>query len=218
MKVSIQNITKEYENKRVLDIPQHCFSQGKITGIVGVNGAGKSTLIRILGGLEEPSQGQVFYNGDPEFEKYYREITLVFQHPYLLSSSVYHNIAYPLKVRKWPRKDIQHCVKQTMQELDIEHLRDQRATTLSGGERQKVALARAGCFNPSLLLLDEPTANIDPHSIQVLESYIKKLNREKGTTIIIVTHNMEQAQRLCDERITMEEGRIIEFTRREGCQ
>src|SRR5690554_5605230 len=209
MKVNIQNITKEYKGKRVLDLPEYSFHQGKITGIVGANGAGKSTLIRILGGLEKPSQGQVFYNGEPQMEKYYREITVVFQQPYLLSSTVYRNIAYPLRVRKWPRKEIDHCVRHTMKELAIEHLKNQRATTLSGGERQKVALARAGAFNPSLLLLDEPTASIDPDSIQVLENYILRLNRERGTTIVMVTHNMDQAQRLCDVRLTLDQGRMV---------
>lgn len=96
-----------------------------------------------------------------------------------------------------------------MKEMEIEHLAKQKARTLSGGERQKLALARAIIFNPSLLLLDEPTANIDPDSMNTMEGMIRKFNKIRKATIIIITHNPAQAKRLCDEIIIMDKGKII---------
>ncbi|HHT50443.1 MAG TPA: ATP-binding cassette domain-containing protein [Eubacteriaceae bacterium] len=208
MDIFIENLTKEYENKRVLDIDTLNINQGRIIGIVGSNGAGKSTLIKILGGLEQPDSGSISYNGEKDFDKIYRDITIVFQQPYLLVSNVYNNIAYPLKVRKYKNSDIKNRVNTIMKDMGIDYLAKQKARTLSGGERQKVALARAIIFNPSLLLLDEPTANIDPDSMNTMEDTIKKFNKTNGSTIIIVTHNPEQAKRLCDEIIVMDKGKI----------
>lgn len=210
MQISIENLTKEYSEKQVLNIGNHRMHKGKIMGIVGANGAGKSTLIKILGGLEKPTRGNIFYNGVQDFNQIYRDITVVFQHPYLLSTDVFHNIAYPMKVRKYKKKDIKNRVNTLLHEMEIENLKDQRANTLSGGEGQKVALARAISFYPSLLLLDEPTANIDPNSMVVMEKMIKKINQSHKTTIVIVTHSLAQAKRLCTEIMVMDKGKIIE--------
>lgn len=209
MNIIIKNISKEYENKRVLDIDTLNIDKGRIIGIVGSNGAGKSTLIKILGGLEKPNSGSISYNGQRDFQKVLRDITIVFQHPYLLVTNVYNNIAYPLKVRKCKKSDIKNRVNAIMKEMEIEHLAKQKARTLSGGERQKLALARAIIFNPSLLLLDEPTANIDPDSMNTMEGMIRKFNKIRKATIIIITHNPAQAKRLCDEIIIMDKGKII---------
>lgn len=210
MNLSIKNITKEYHNKCVLDIDNLHIQKGQIIGIVGANGAGKSTLVKIIGGMEKASEGKLIYQGQHDFNKIYKEVTLVFQHPYLLATSVYNNIAYPLKIRKFKSSEIKNRVNALMQEMGIKNLAKQRSNTLSGGERQKVALARALIFNPSLLLLDEPTANIDPNSMTIMENMIKKVNKSKGTTIIIVTHNLAQAKRLCEKVIVMDKGKIIE--------
>jgi tungstate transport system ATP-binding protein len=210
MNISIKNITKEYDNKLILNIDNYNIKKGKIIGIVGANGAGKSTLVKILGGLEKASGGRLLYDGEQDFNKIYKEITVVFQHPYLLTTSVYNNIAYPLKLRKFKKQEIKNEVNKLMEDVEIKDLEKQRANTLSGGERQKVALARALAFNPSLLLLDEPTANIDPNSMVIMENMIKKINKTKGTTIIIVTHNLAQAKRICDKVIVMDRGEIIE--------
>ena len=115
-----------------------------------------------------------------------------------------------MKVRKYKKKDIKNRVNTLLHEMEIENLKDQRANTLSGGEGQKVALARAISFYPSLLLLDEPTANIDPNSMVVMEKMIKKINQSHKTTIVIVTHSLAQAKRLCTEIMVMDKGKIIE--------
>lgn len=211
MNISVENLLKEYDNKPVLNIDHHSIREGKIIGVVGANGAGKSTFIKILGGLEKPTRGRILYNGIQDFNKIYRDVTVVFQQPYLLDSTVQNNIAYPMKVRKYKKQDIKHRVDALMREMGIEDLKNQRANTLSGGEKQKVALARAVSFYPSLLLLDEPTANIDPNSMVVMEKMIKKINEAHKTTIIIVTHNLTQAKRLCDEVIVMNTGKIVEI-------
>lgn len=210
MNISIKNITKEYDDKLILNIDNLIIKKSKIIGIVGSNGAGKSTLVNIIGGLEKASGGRLLYDGEQDLNKIYKEITVVFQHPYLLMTSVYNNIAYPLKLRKFKKHKIKNEVIMLLEDMEIRDLEKQRANTLSGGERQKVALARALAFNPSLLLLDEPTANIDPNSMVIMENMIKKINKTKGTTIIIVTHNLAQARRICDKVIVMDRGEIIE--------
>lgn len=210
MNITIKNITKVYDNKQVLNIEDFTIEKGKIIGIVGANGAGKSTLVKIIGGLEKASDGRLLYDGESDFNKIYKEVTVVFQHPYLLATSVYNNIAYPLKLRRFKKTIIKNVVNILMEDMKIKDLEKQRASTLSGGERQKVALARALAFNPSLLLLDEPTANIDPNSMVIMENMIKKINKIKGTSIIIVTHNLAQAKRLCHKVIVMDKGEIVE--------
>lgn len=210
MNLLVKDLLKKYGKRTVLNIEKLELDFGKIYGIIGPNGAGKSTLLRIIGNLENSTQGKVIYNGTNFNKEVMREMTYISQKPYLFRTSVFNNIAYPLKVRKYDKKLIELKVENMMLEFGIKHLENQLATSLSGGESQKVALARALVFNPRLLLLDEPTANIDPSSIEVIEKLIQKTNRKKDTTILIVTHNVAQARRLCDELVFVKNGRIVE--------
>lgn len=210
MDITIENLKKVYRDKVVLNIESLSLEKGKIYGVIGPNGAGKSTMLRIIAGLEDATSGSVFYNNNQLKDSTIKNLTFMSQRPYLLRASVFNNIAYPLKVRKYKKEIIDKKVVDIVKEFNIFDLRHQLATTLSGGESQKVALARALVFEPKLLLLDEPTANIDPNSIELIEKQIIKRNKEKNMTTIIITHNMGQARRLCDEMIFMKEGRIIE--------
>lgn len=209
MDITIESLNKKYGDRVVLNIDSLSLENGKIYGIIGPNGAGKSTMLRIIAGLEDTTSGSVLYNNMLK-DSVIKSITYMRQRPYLLRTSVFNNIAYPLKLRKYKKDIIDEKVIDIVKEFNLFDLRNQLATSLSGGEAQKVALARALVFEPKLLLLDEPTANIDPNSIELIEKEILKRNKDKNMTTIIITHNMGQARRLCDELIFMKEGKIVE--------
>ena len=136
---------------------------------------------------------------------------MVFQTPYLIRTTVEKNIAYPLKLRGWDNAKIEERVKELTEDLGLTDFRKQKSWKLSGGETQKVALARALSFRPKLLLLDEPTANVDPSTTAEIERMLKKINEKERTTVILITHNLVQARRLCDEVIFMDQGKVVEY-------
>lgn len=210
MKIQGENLIKVYGDKKVLHIESLTIEKGKITGIIGPNGSGKSTLVNIIAGLDEDYQGKILYDGK-EINKEIRDrMTLVFQKAYLFKRSVYKNIAYPLKIRNESKVNIEKKVLHMLELLEIEDLKTKMGNKLSGGETQKVALARALIFNPRLIFLDEPTSNIDPEYILHMEKAIIKHNKENKGTIVIVTHNIEQAERLCHRIIKLERGKVID--------
>lgn len=210
MNISIENLTKAYGKRIVLDIDSLSFISGKLYAIVGSNGAGKTTLLKIIAGLEHKTEGSITYNESPLNKHLLKNVTYMSQRPYMLRTSVFNNIAYPLKIRKYPKKIIENKVHEIMVELELSDLKDQMATSLSGGESQKVALARALVFEAELLLLDEPTSNINPNAIELIEKVILKRYQEKHMTTIIITHNMKQAKRLCDQMVVIEKGKVKE--------
>lgn len=208
MKLYINNLKKNYGEKTVLDIDELEIEKGKITGIIGPNGSGKSTLLNIISGLDKEYQGNVLYNDIKLNRQVALNMTYVFQKPYLFRRKVYDNIAYPLKLRKLSRDKEINQVNEIARRLEIEDLINKKAHLLSGGESQKVALARALIFKPKLLLLDEPTSNIDPESIKIMEREILRFNKETNATIVIVTHNLDQSQRICDNILYIQNGKV----------
>ncbi len=216
MNIDLKNIGKKYGEKFQLNISNFQFKKGKIYGIIGPNGAGKSTMLKIIGNLEEKSSGNILYDEKELTSEIFKKMTYLTQKPYLFNTTVFNNIAYPLKFRKYKKKDINYLVNKTMEEFQIQELSDQLATSLSGGEGQKVALARALIFQPELLLLDEPTANIDPNFIEQIEKIILRTNIENNTTILFITHNVSQAKRVCEEIIFVDRGQILEAGKTEN--
>ena len=210
MKIYIENLMKKYDGDIILDIQNLEIEEGKITGITGPNGSGKSTLLNIIGGIDTEFTGNIKYNDMNLNKEIINNMTFVFQKPYLFRRRVYDNIAYPLKLRKMDRELEAILVKDIIKGFEIEDLEDKKAHLLSGGESQKVALARGLIFKPKLVLLDEPTSNIDPESIKIMEREIIKFNRETNSTVIIVTHNLEQSQRICDNIIYLQCGRVVD--------
>ena len=208
MEITISNLRKSYDDRQVLDAKEGRVRNGSRTAIVGPNGAGKSTLLKIIAGLESPDEGTVLYNGNNQFPQ--MDVTLVFQKPYLISSTVEKNIAYPMKLRGFSPEQIENRITELTEELNLSGFRKQKSWKLSGGETQKVALARALSFRPKLLLLDEPTANIDPYTTSEIERMLLSIT---DTTIIMVTHNLAQAKRVCDDIIMLHEGQIVETGR-----
>ncbi len=209
MKINIKNIVKQYDEKVVLDIETLEIESGKITGITGPNGSGKSTLLNIIGGLDREYSGKVTYDGKILNEKIRDNMTYVFQKAYLFKRKSYDNIIYPLKVRKYDKIKMEELLNKTIMNLEIEDLMELRADKLSGGESQKVALARALVFNPDILLLDEFTSNIDPEYIVTMEKEVIRFHEETKATIIIVTHNIEQSIRLCHNIINLDKGKVV---------
>ncbi|ABR47241.1 ABC transporter related [Alkaliphilus metalliredigens QYMF] len=215
MQLQIKGLQKSYKGQTVLCIEELTIPQGSFFGIIGPNGAGKSTLIKMIAGLIEPTNGLIEYSGASITDEIKQKMTLVFQKPYLLRTTVFNNIAYPLKIRKIEKEEIQRRVDRLLRDMEIEHLKDQKAWTLSGGEAQKVALARGIIFSPELLLLDEATANLDPTSVLMLEKQLKAFFHENKTTIIMITHNLYQAKRLCHDVAFMKDGKVIEVGNQE---
>lgn len=213
MNIQLNNLKKFYGDNQVLDIESLNIEKGKITGITGPNGCGKTTLLNIIAGLDKEFIGHVFYD-NIKLDKIIKDkMTIVFQKPYLLKRTVYENIEYPLKLRNIGKKESKEKVLSIMEELDIRELSNKKGHKLSGGESQKVALARALVFKPELLLLDEPTSNIDPEYIVTMENSITQFNLENKGTIIIVTHNIDQSERLCHAVINMHRGRVVSYER-----
>lgn len=211
MNISLHNIVKRFESKLALDIDHLEISEGKVTGIIGPNGSGKSTLMKIISGLDKKYQGTMLIRGQTINQDILRNMTLVFQRPYLINTTVYNNIEYPLRLRGKSESEIKEKVESMIELLQLKDIVLQNARTLSGGEMQKVALARAIVFEPKLLLLDEPTSNIDPHTMQLMENAIKHANLSFGTTVVLVTHNIRQLQRLCSSVTYMYEGKVMEY-------
>lgn len=210
MNLYIENLKKEYEGRKVLNIDILSINSGALCGVIGPNGAGKSTLLNLIAGLLKPTGGRLLYGEEQSAAVPFDRMTLVFQSPYLIRTTVEKNIAYPLKLRGWNPEQIEERVAELAEELGLTAYRKQKSWKLSGGEIQKVALARALSFRPRLLLLDEPTANVDPSTTGEIERMLKKINEKEGTTVILVTHNLVQARRLCNEVIFMNLGEVIE--------
>lgn len=206
MNITFEKLQKSYDGRKVLDIEKGIIKSGSRTAIIGPNGAGKSTLLKILAGLESADGGSLSYDGSAEFPQ--MDATLVFQKPYLISTTVEKNIAYPMKLRGYNDDEIEKRITELTEELGLTSFRKQKAWKLSGGETQKVALARALSFKPKLLLLDEPTANIDPYTTAEIEKMLIKAN--EYATIVLITHNLAQAKRVCNEAMMMHDGKVIE--------
>ncbi|MGB0389240.1 MAG: phosphate ABC transporter ATP-binding protein [Ardenticatenaceae bacterium] len=204
-------VCKRYGRREVLRIDHLTIREGKTLALLGPSGAGKSTLLRLLNFLEVPNSGQLCYAGQviesqPPLSVR-RTVTTVFQKPLLLNNSVWNNVAYGLwlRGRREPKR-----VEAVLERVGMGHLAKANATTLSGGEAQRVALARALVIDPKVLLLDEPTANLDPANVALIEKIIQELQGGPAT-LVIVTHNLFQARRLADDAALLINGQLVEF-------
>ncbi len=213
---SLQQVAKIYNTRTVLEVENLYINQGEILAIVGPSGAGKSTLLRLLNFLEPPTEGkitfhdQVFSAGTEMPLDLRRKVTMVFQRPMLLSRSIHANVNYGLELRGI--RNTQQRVQAALEEVGLAHLAHQKARTLSGGEAQRVALARAIVLQPEVLLLDEPTANLDPYNVGLIEKIVLHLNQTHQTTLVLVTHNVFQAKRLAQRVIFLLDGKVIEVS------
>lgn len=206
----LEGIEKAYRTVKAVNDVALDIAGGKIIVLIGVNGAGKTTLLRIIAGLENPDKGYIFFSGKSQHAKELRQIaTLVFQRTAMFSRSVYDNLAYGLKIRGKQDHEIRERITEALNAVGLRNFEKRKAKKLSSGEQQRIALARAFLLQPTILLLDEPTANLDPNSATVMERAIID-RRKKDDIIIMATHNLSQAKRLGDEIVHMYNGKIIE--------
>jgi len=209
----LEHVSKLYDGRAVVDVESLDIYAGEILAIVGPSGAGKSTLLRLLNFLESPTTGHIWYRQScadgcrPELAVR-RQVTTVFQRPVLLDRSVEANVAYGLQLRG--RREVSRHVAAALERVGLSRMARARARSLSGGEAQRVALARALIIEPQVLLLDEPTANLDPHHVGVIEQVVAGVNRERSTTMVLVTHNIFQAKRLAHRVALMLNGQLVE--------
>jgi tungstate transport system ATP-binding protein len=190
-----------------LDVPR-----GQVFAMLGPTGSGKSTLLRMLAGLESPTAGQLLAGGQPLYDggnsALGRAATLVFQRPLPIRGSVRTNVEYGLRVRR--ERDSARRVNQVLAGLRLDRIAAQSAGSLSGGQLQLVALARALVVHPEVLLLDEPSAHLDPAHVALVEEAVLADQRERGTTVIWATHNLFQARRVADHVALVLDGQVIE--------
>ncbi len=208
----IEKLKKQYGDRTVIDIERLEVRSGEVLGLVGPSGAGKSTLLRLLNFLEAPSSGELVYRGQVVDARtaplaLRRQVTTVFQRPILLGGDVYGNVTYGLQLRGLR---VDGRAKEILTRVGLAELAHAPARKLSGGEMQRVALARALVIEPTVLLLDEPTANLDPYNVGLIEDIVREHNRARGTTLVLVTHNVFQAKRLAHRVGLMLGGRLIE--------
>ncbi|NLB51380.1 MAG: phosphate ABC transporter ATP-binding protein [Syntrophomonadaceae bacterium] len=212
----LHNIVKRYQEREVLNIDQLEIPGGKIYTILGPNGSGKTTLLRIMALLLVNDQGSLEVFGEKvnwsknQILRLRRQMSMVTQTAFMFQGSVFYNVSYGLRKRKASGSEIKRRVDEALEMVGMSAYREADSRTLSGGERQKVAIARALILKPQILFLDEPTSNIDIASGAEIEKYIREINQIWGTTIIMVTHNLFQAKRLADEVLFLHEGKIIE--------
>lgn len=208
---------KKLEVKALQDVSIH-VEKGDIYGIVGFSGAGKSTLIRLVNKLETPDSGTVTVAGRPlaglrgrELHSLRRRIGMVFQQFNLLEGkTVEHNVAIPLLLEHRPKAEIDKRVGEVLAFVELTDKRDAYVSQLSGGQKQRVGIARALATSPDILLCDEATSALDPQTTDAILRLLKRINREMGITILLITHQMSVIQLICNKVAVMEYGRIVE--------
>lgn len=219
--IKVENASKVYEGAR-----SHCalkevtldICQGDIYGIVGMSGAGKSTLMRCLTGLERPSQGIIQVLGKDiaklntqELIDLRRQIGMIFQHFHLFSSrTVAENIAYAMEIHGVGKADQQKRIEELLKLVGLENKADAYPTQLSGGEKQRVGIARALANNPKILLCDEATSALDPKTTRSVLKLLQQLNRTLNLTIVVITHQIEVVKEICTHVAVLSKGELIE--------
>ncbi|BBM54717.1 MULTISPECIES: methionine ABC transporter ATP-binding protein [Leptotrichia] len=236
--IKIKNLVKKYQlnnGKELLAVNNVNLDieQGDIYGIMGLSGAGKSTLIRLLNRLEEPTSGEILVKQEIVDKKdntvtgyedknilkfnmkmlreYRKKTGMIFQHFNLLNSrNVAENVAFPLEISKWKKKDIEKRVDELLEIVGLSDKKLNYPEQLSGGQKQRVAIARALANNPKILLSDEATSALDPRTTNSILELLKDINKKFGITIILITHQMEVIKKICNKTAIMSDGQIIE--------
>jgi tungstate transport system ATP-binding protein len=207
--LELNDVCFSVNGRAIIDRVSVEIGAGPRTIILGANGAGKSVLMRICHGLLQPTQGKISWRGGND-RRHGRQ-SMVFQRPVMLRRSALANVAYGLKLAGFSLRECGLRSRDVLEAVGLERQADRPARTLSGGEQQRLALARAWAPGPEVLFLDEPTANLDPGSTRDVESIIAAI-QATGTKIIMSTHNLGQAKRLGDEILFLNQGRLVEQT------
>ena len=206
----LEDVRFEAGGREILKGVSARLEAGPATILVGANGAGKSVLMRLMHGLLAPSGGRIAWQ-DADPERLRRRQAMVFQRPVMLRRSALANITYALALAGVRRAEREPLAREALESVGLSHLADRPARVLSGGEQQRLALARAWALHPEVLFLDEPTASLDPGATREIERVIRAFDAA-GTKIVMATHNLGQARRLGDEVLFVHEGRVLEHS------
>ena len=214
--IEVVDLHQKYGERDILKNINIRVDRGEAFAVIGPTGAGKTTLLRLIDLLDLPTSGRIYFDGIDVAElrrmrlEVRRRMAFVLQKPVVFNTSVYNNIAYGLKWRGVRESSIREKVSSILEMIELLAYRDRNARTLSGGEAQRVAIARAIVSEPEVLLLDEPTANLDPISTSKIEELIENIIHRYDTTIIMATHDMSQGQRLADRIAVLINGEILQ--------
>jgi len=207
----LESVGKSYGEIRALKGVSLRVEQDGILGVVGHSGAGKTTLLKLLAGLEFPSEGRLLYDGEEvtpdNAARLRRRATMLFQTPLFLRGDVCSNISYGPRLREIPADEIARRAAEALEKVRLKGFDKRDARGLSGGEQQRVALARAIMLNPKVLLLDEPTSNLDPTNASILSEII--LEEAERRLVVVSTHDYAQVKRLAGRTIYLEDGRVV---------
>jgi len=213
----LQDVTKVYEKRIALDLERLSLREGEIYALLGPNGSGKTTLLRILALLDAPSTGRVFFDSrevcfrESKLRPLRRNVVMVNQRPIMFSTTVYQNLAFGLKIRKTPRWQQRKTIERVLEMVGLSHLSGAQAGRLSGGETQRIAIARALALAPRVILCDEPVANVDLEHQSVVVNLLRQINREKKITIVFTTHDRLLASSLADHSLYLDRGRLVDL-------
>jgi len=211
MAIRLQNLTKKFGGQGAVDTVSFQVKQGELVGLLGPSGGGKSTILRMIAGLERPTGGDIFLNGQSvnNLPPQDRGVGMVFQHYALFKHmTVAENIAFGLEVRKSPKAAMKERVRELLALVGLEGLDNRYPHQLSGGQRQRVALARSLAPRPGILLLDEPFGAVDAKIRRELREWLRKLHDEMHMTSIFVTHDQEEALEVADRIVIINQGRV----------
>lgn len=212
--LELKNIKKSFSpGEAVLDDISLTVARGEFVTLLGSSGCGKTTTLRIIAGLEQADSGSVWINGQnvTELEPDKRDVNTVFQNYALFPHmNVAENIGYGLKLRKASKAEIKKKVAQMLELVQLEGYEKRKPSELSGGQKQRVAIARALANDPEIILSDESTSALDPRTTRAILDLLKKVNRELGITIVVITHEMQVIKDICDRVAVMKDGRVVE--------
>jgi len=220
--ITLENVGKTFTTKdRVVEAVKNVnlqIEKGEIYGIIGFSGAGKSTLVRCINLLERPSEGKVFLGEkeltaltDAQLRKERSKISMIFQHFNLFSQrTALQNVCYPLEIAGISKKEAIQRAKKLLELVGLEECKNSYPSQLSGGQKQRVAIARALATNPEVLLCDEATSALDPNTTISILELLKRINKEMGLTIVIITHEMKVVEHICDKVAVLENGTLVE--------
>lgn len=216
--IHLQNVSKRFADVTVLDQVSLQVNNGEMLGIIGHSGAGKSTMLRMINGLEQPSEGQILIQGkdiaslEPsELRKLRSKIGMIFQHFHLLwSRTVFENVAFPLQIAGMKKQEIKVRVTELLERVGLSNKRNMYPSQLSGGQKQRVGIARALANKPEIVLCDEATSALDPATTDSILGLIQEINRETGITFVFITHEMSVVKKVCNQVAVLEAGKIVE--------
>lgn len=215
----LTSVLKRYGTRVALELDELTLWPGRVYVLAGANGSGKSTLLNILAFLARPEHGEVMFAGkrvtwkEAELNALRRKVTLLHQSSYLFTGSVFANLAFGLKLRGLRGEELRDRVTDALSLVGLAGFQQRNVTQLSGGESRRVALARALALQPEILLFDEPMANLDRHSSEIVDRVIASLPAG-GTTVVMATHDPQHGERLDAEVIRLVDGRLDDMPRR----